>query len=257
MTSTRPPSRTISEQELAAMLNAFAGTALPLAEPRPTTARRNWTSRYAAAFAIASAAVAAFLLFGLPGLHGGKGTIGSASAATNVRELHAFKHAVRPRAQNALPASVSEVINLMATRLGTHPSNIQEPIIGAPSIYLVSLGSTHLCMIVALHGATAFCRDSLRQAEGSLQASRSIVDGKMFITGLAADNVKTITVTTANTPSTQGSTIQARIVNNVFVARLPYTGGGSGATTITVTRTDGTTGTLELHGLPEPIGAHP
>ena len=61
------------------------------------------------------------------------------------------------------------------------------------------------------------------------------VDGRRFITGLAANDVNSITISVAASANTAATTEKATLENNVFLALLPYSGGfATSAATVTV-----------------------
>lgn len=177
----------------------------------------------------------------------------NAAGTTGVRTLAAYTRVADEVSSDALPASVSELIGNEETFLtgGQSPTSIQEPIrgdtaTGAPSIYLIRY-SYNLCMIISLKGAAGSCYVVLRQARGAIAVDDSIVDGKRFIHGLVANNVKSVTVSLAPSANTPRTSVQATIENNMFLAPVPYTGGFALASaTISVTRSDGTTSSIAL-----------
>jgi hypothetical protein len=168
---------------------------------------------------------------------------------TPVRTLVAFSYRENAVAPTDLPASVTEVV----TGMGADPTTEQEPFPGPPSIYLFHRGSNNLCLVVALGHASGSCFYVLTAATGAISdPSISIVEGKLFVTGLAANNARTITTTLAGTNQTPGTTRPAVIKNNVFVASLPYNGGALGAITVTVNQTNGTSQSFTIPGGPSP-----
>jgi hypothetical protein len=142
------------------------------------------------------------------------------------------------------------------SRLGQTPSSIAEPIVGPPSVYLVTFKPNQLCVALALAGAAWECRVTLQQAGGSLSVAQAIVDGKRFVYGLAANDVNSIDVSSAATATSPSSSdVHAQLANNAFVAPLPYDGGFAlGTVTVAVTRTDGSTATVALPGPGGPAG---
>jgi hypothetical protein len=174
---------------------------------------------------------------------------------TDVRTLLAFRRAVNERSNNSLPPTVHEVLARFASRNHESPTTIAEPITGPPSIYLITFKPNQLCEVVALSGAVWECRVTLRQAGGSLSVAQAIVDGQRFVYGLAANDVTSITVTSPASSTTAATSEQAQLANNAFVASLPYHGGfGLSGVTVTANRSDGSTGTASLRGIPEPPG---
>lgn len=172
--------------------------------------------------------------------------------STGIRSLVAYIRPARTSSFASLPASVSELVANQETFLtgGQTPVSIQEPIIGdsdgGPSVYVVTYPS-NMCVITALKGATASCYVALREGGGLLSTSYSVVDGKRFIDGLVGNDVSSVQVSAADTSA--GSTTQAVISNNAFIARLPYRGGHLGAVTLTVRRSGGgATATITLPG---------
>ncbi len=86
--------------------------------------------------------------------------------------------------------SVTEVV----TEMGADPSSAQEPFSGPPSVYLFKRGTGDLCLVVSLAHASGDSFHVLTGADGSItDPSVSIVDGKLFVTGLAANDVRQIT----------------------------------------------------------------
>ena len=168
---------------------------------------------------------------------------------TRVATLVAFTHRQNAVAASDLPASVTEVV----TQMGADPASAQEPFPGPPSIYLFHRGSNNLCLVVALGHAVGSCFYVLTAAAGAISdPSISIVDGKLFFTGLVANNARTITATVAGTDKTPGTSRPAAIKNNVFAVSLPYNGGGVGAVTVKVTQTDGISRSFTMPGVPAP-----
>ena len=175
------------------------------------------------------------------------------SASTDVRTLLAFTRNVRAVRAADLPPGVSELMNEAKSRFGETVTNIQEPIAGTASIYLVTLGSNQLCTYIAIKGATGRCRSTLDQADGSLDSSLSIVDRKLFVSGVAANDISSITVSIGRTATTAATTtpVQAKIADNVFLTpALPFNGMSTGPITITATHTDGSTSSATLPGIP-------
>ena len=173
--------------------------------------------------------------------------------STNVRSLLAFTRDVHAVRTTDLPPGVTELMNLAQNRFGESVTNIQEPIAGTASIYLVTFGSNELCTYLAIHGAVGGCRATLHQADGSLDVSFSVVDRKLFVSGVAANDVRSIIVTIASTSMTPGTTapVQAEIADNVFVTpKLPFNGMGTGPITITATHADGSTSSATRPGIP-------
>lgn len=170
----------------------------------------------------------------------------STTKSTKVTKLHAFavrRHAVRAA---ALPPSVAEV----EARLGADPATSQEPVVGTPSVFLAHRGSRGLCTIIAVTHANGSCDTVLRDAGGSLRANLSIVDGKLFVWGLAANNVSAVSVTVAKSKWSAGTTATARLTDNVFLTSLSYDGGGLGAVTVTDTRSDGSMTSVRIPPVP-------
>jgi hypothetical protein len=191
----------------------------------------------------------------------------SAAGTTGVRTLAAYTRIADEVSRDALPPSVSELISNEETFLtgGQQPTSIQEPIsgnsaAGEPSIYLIRY-SYNLCMIISLKGAAGSCYVVLRQAKGSIALDDSIVDGKRFIHGLVADNVKSVTVSLTPSATKPSTSVQATIENNMFLAPVPYNGGFAlGSATISVTRSDDTTSSFALPQPPRivaPPSSHP
>jgi hypothetical protein len=170
----------------------------------------------------------------------------STTKSTKVTKLHAFtvrRHAVRVA---ALPPSVAEV----EARLGADPATSQEPVVGTPSVFLAHRGPQGLCTIIAVTHANGSCDTVLRDAGGSLRANLSIVDRKLFVWGLAANNVSAVSVTVSKSKWSAGSTSTARLTDNVFLTSLSYDGGGLGAVTVTDTRSDGSTTSVRIPPVP-------
>jgi hypothetical protein len=181
----------------------------------------------------------------------------SGGSETDVRTLLAFGHAVNARTRRSLPPRMAGMLSTLVSRFRQPPSSIAEPIVGPPSVYLVTFKPNQLCVaLVALKGAVWECRVTLQQAGGSLSVGQAIVDGKRLVYGLAANDVRSISVSSAATATTPPSSdVQAQLANNAFVAPLPYDGGFAlGTVTVTVTRTDGSTATVELQGPGGPAG---
>ena len=180
--------------------------------------------------------------------------LGLGGAATDVRTLYAFKRVVNAR--SALPRGMSETLQRFGSRLGESPTSIAEPIIGPPSIYLVTFEPNQICTGISSFTASAWgCGESLRQAGGSLLIRDVILRGRRFVYGLAANDVTSITIASEATPTNPGTSEQAQLANNAFVASLPYQGGlDLGAVAVTATRTDGSTATANLPGTTGPLG---
>lgn len=144
---------------------------------------------------------------------------------TNVRSLRAFTHRLHARSASALPASVAEIV----TQMDANPATGQEPIKGSPSIYIFKRDNSELCTVLVVMHAGGSCDSVLRDAGGSLRAQEAIVDGKMFVWGLAANDVAGVTVSLAATATTPGASERpASLANNTFVVALPYRGGWLG-----------------------------
>jgi hypothetical protein len=119
-------------------------------------------------------------------------------------------------------------------------SSAQQPILGTPSVYLFHRGTGELCMVLAMQHAGGSCGSTLTDALGTLRANRSIVDGKMFIWGLAANDVSSVAVSLGSTTTTPAVARRvATLANNVFLVSLPYNGGSIGDVTVTASRSDG------------------
>jgi hypothetical protein len=140
-----------------------------------------------------------------------------------------------------------------ASRAGKTVTSIQRPIAGTASIYLVTLGSNELCTYIAIRGASGQCHSTLDQADGSLGSSVSVVDRKLFVSGVAANDITSITVSIESTATTLGTTtpVHATTADNVFLTpALPFNGKGTGPITITAMHTDGSTSSAALPGIP-------
>lgn len=177
----------------------------------------------------------------------------SVPGSTGVRTLVAYTHVERPIDASSLPASVRELIGnqLIFVTGDAEPVGIEEPVkgdasAGTPSIYLVRYPN-NLCVVISIKGAAAGCYAALRAGRGSISFDESIVDGKRYIHGLVANNVTSVAITLDSTSASPAATIHARIVNNVFIADLPYKGEFHlGALTITITHTNGAMVTLHF-----------
>ncbi|HET7127597.1 MAG TPA: hypothetical protein VFJ93_00805 [Gaiellaceae bacterium] len=143
----------------------------------------------------------------------------------------------------------------MGRRYGL-PTRIQQPIVGQPSVYLVTLNNQDLCSAVVLgSGLSGSCYDALRQGDGSIEANVEIVGGRLFVSGLAANNVTGVSVSEAVTDRTPASTSVATLMHNVYVAAIPYSGGGSGEITVKVERSDAPSVTVSVPAVPAPPGS--
>lgn len=213
--------------------------------------RSTWV-RMAASVLVIAAAVAGVVSFGLRGSrHTHPPATGQAS--TDVRSLLAFTRTVRPVRAADLPPGVSELMGEAASRAGETVTSIQRPIAGTASIYLVTLGSNELCTYIAIRGASGQCHSKLDQADGSLGSSVAVVDGKLFVSGVTANDITSITVSIEPTATTVGTTTPVRgtLADNVFLTpALPFNGMGTGRITITAMHTDGSTSSAALRGIP-------
>lgn len=161
----------------------------------------------------------------------------------------AFTHRRNAVGASDLPASVTEVV----TQMGADPASAQEPFTGPPSIYLFHRGSNNLCLVIALGHAVGSCFYVLNAAAGAISdPTIAIVDGKLFVAGLVANDARTITATVTGADKKRPSR-SAVIKNNVFAVSLPYNGGGVDAITVTVNRTDGTSQSFDMPGVPAPM----
>lgn len=207
------------------------------------------------ALVVLSAAVAAASISLVGPFDGSRGGLGEAAAATEVRTLHAFSTSFRDVREENLPAPVQEFIHDMGRRYG-RPTRIQQPIVGQPSVYLVTLNNQDLCSAVVLgSGLSGSCYDALRQGDGSIEANVEIVGGRLFVSGLAANNVTGVSVSEAVTDRTPASTSVATLMHNVYVAAIPYSGGGSGEITVKVERSDAPSVTVSVAAVPAPPGS--
>jgi hypothetical protein len=242
-----PLSRNLASRATSAAKVSVRSTA----RPRPSR-RRGRTARVAILIAALAAAVAA-----ATGIVGGSLTHAPehANASTQVRTLHAFTHRVNARRIAQLPPNVVETID----QLGADATTAQEPIIGSPSVYLAQRGSSALCMILEFQSHnTGACYQTLRRAAGSVvRPNISIVAGQVFISGLVGDDVRSISASVSARSVAPGTPLlTARIENNVFIVALPQNRGGTGAATLIVTRSDGSTDTVQTHVFPPiPPGA--
>lgn len=185
-----------------------------------------------------------------PQPHGGTAVKAHAPSPTKATQLVAFRYRLNGVSSADLPASVAELV----TNMGADAASAQEPILGPPAVYLFRRGSNNLCVVIALTHASGSCFSVLAAAGGSISSpGLSIVDGQEFITGLAANNVTTISATVKNTPQTPGTTAAVTIKNNVFLASIPYNGGAVAAVTLNVSRTNESPLTLTIPGVPAPI----
>lgn len=217
------------------------------------SSRARLSRRHVAAGLVAAAALAAVaaLLVGVRG-----SAVSSASAATSVTTLRAFTSPAPAVSEKLLPSSVRMFLAHISARLGEPLGQVQQPVSGTPSIFLVTLGHSDLCLVMVIHGATASCHDELRQGDGSVGVDVDIVDGKLFVTGLAANDVTAITATEAGASAADTHYAKANLVSNTFYAALPYSGGGTGAITLVVERSDQPDVTVDVPGVPAPTAGH-
>jgi hypothetical protein len=170
--------------------------------------------------------------------------------AIRVGSLVAFTYRQNAVSSPGLPASVAEVV----ANLDADISTAQEPFTGRPSVYLFRRASSDLCLVIVVTHASGSCYHTLAAADGTItNPSLSIVDERMFITGLAANDVQSIRATLETTPTTPATTRPASIENNVFLADLPYDGGAVGTVTLTVVATSGSESSFTLPGVPAPV----
>jgi hypothetical protein len=167
--------------------------------------------------------------------------------ATKVSTLHAFSHRLHAVRSADLPTSVAEVV----AEMSADASTAQRPIFSSPAVYVVHRGG-QLCTIIAVVHAGGSCDSVLRDAAGEARFGLSIVDGKMFGVGLVANDVRSLRVSLSATASSSASVAAATIANNLFVVSLPYHGGSVPSATVTVARTDGSTLSFQVPGVPGP-----
>lgn len=172
------------------------------------------------------------------------------SSATSVKTLHAFKSRSHLRYSVTLPASVSEVVANMTGHFQANATGLRQLTTGSPSVFVFRIGSGQLCVVVALTGAGGFCNSALGEAGGALATNVAIVDGKMFVIGLAANNVSSISASFRGNAT--ALPVKTQVVDNAFVASLPYQGGGVGSISVNATRTDGSTGAVTIPATPAP-----
>jgi hypothetical protein len=222
---------------------SLLGVADAIAITQARTPQRSWNlSKRRAIASLAAVVVIAGLAFGTVSRHHG---VASASAATSVTALHAYRSPAPAVSEGLLPDSVRMFLRHMSARVGA-PLRIQEPVAEKPTIFLVTVGENDLCYVVVVRGAVASCHDELRQGDGSVGVDVDIVDGQLFVTGLAADDVTAISVSEA--ASSHAATVQS----NVFYVSLPYNGGGTGPITLVVSRSDKPDVTVTVPGVPVP-----
>ncbi len=155
--------------------------------------------------------------------------VGARTHPTRVATLVAFTSPNKTVAASDLPASVSEVV----AGLGADPASAQLPFKGPPAVYLFRRGTNNLCIVEALSHASGSCFYVLTAAGGTISnPSLTIVDGKEFVDGLAANDVEQITASNAPTDLTPSTTNTAVVENNIFVISLPYNGGSVGTVTV-------------------------
>jgi len=145
---------------------------------------------------------------------------------------------------SGIPADAVASISTAASHFGAKPTNVGQ-VFATPARVFGFRAADRACVSVAVVHTGTFCASTLPDAGGEAAPEIMIVDGKMFAVGLVANDVANVDVSLAATSKTPGtsSPIAASVANNTFIAALPYGGGGVGAVTVNVSRSDGAVST--------------
>lgn len=108
-----------------------------------------------------------------------------------------------------------------------------------------------VCLVVSGGGGIGHCVEHLQEAGGHLSVGLGVVDGEAFVFGLAADDVKVVTV------RVDGHDLTATLANSAFFAALPSQQVASNPITVTARLADGSWRVAHMPGLPAPIAPEP